>query len=386
MIHSMLDDDLYKFTTQQAILQHYPDAEVEYTLIFRTPIQFPGMFLKEFQKQLDVLKGLTLTKEEEEYLHTLPYFKSSYIDYLKHFRYNSSEDLKFDISNDNLSLKIRGPWRHRVLYEVKLMAIISELYFYFIDCTCNYPPIEDYQEKNKQKAVEMNAIGVPYLEFGTRRRFSYDNHKQVLKNIIEVGGNTFVGTSNLHFAMMNNLKPGGSIPHEWIMYHGAIYGYRMANIIAYKKWTETYGEYFQVALTDTYTTDVFLKSYDHRFASQYALRQDSGNTGDFARKVINHLTHYKIDPKSRYTYFSNGLYIPECKQIANDWGKELNLMFGIGTSITNDVGRKPINMVIKLSGVYFQGHLIPTVKLGDGVGKEMGGEEIDICKKTLRIE
>ena len=381
----MLDDDLYKFTTQQAILQHYPEAEVEYTLMFRTPIQFPSLFLKEFQKQLDNLRGLALTKEEEDYLHTLSYFKSSYIEYLKNFRYNPSADLKYDISDDNLSLKIRGPWRNRVLYEVKLMAIISELYFYFVDCTCNYLPIEEYQDKNRSKATSMNEIGVPYLEFGTRRRFSYENHKQVLKNILEVGGNTFKGTSNLHFAMISNLKPGGSIPHEWIMYHGAIYGYRMANIIAYQKWTETYGEYFQVALTDTYTTNVFLKSYDHRFASCYALRQDSGDTGDFARKTINHLIHLKLDPKSRYTYFSNGLHVPECKQIKESWDKELKLMFGIGTSLTNDVGRKPINMVIKLSGVYFQGMLIPTVKLGDGVGKEMGEEEVDICKKTLRI-
>ena len=124
MIHSMLDDDLYKFTTQQAILQHYPDAEVEYTLIFRTPIQFPGLFIKELDKQLDALRGLVLTKEEEDYLHSHPYFKSSYIEYLKHFRYNPKEDLKYEVINDVLSLKIRGPWRHRVLYEVPLMAII----------------------------------------------------------------------------------------------------------------------------------------------------------------------------------------------------------------------------------------------------------------------
>ena len=68
MIHSLLDDDLYKFTTQQAILQHYPDAEVEYTLIFRTPIQFPELFIKEFEKQLDTLRGQLSLKMKKSIL------------------------------------------------------------------------------------------------------------------------------------------------------------------------------------------------------------------------------------------------------------------------------------------------------------------------------
>ena len=241
-------------------------------------------------------------------------------------------------------------------------------------------------EKNKEKAAEMNKIGVPWLEFGTRRRFSYENQKQVLKNVIEVGGSTFKGTSNLHFGMMFNIPIGGSTPHEWTMYHGAVYGYRMANLIAHQKWTETHGEYFQVALTDTYTTNVFLKSYDHKFASHYILRQDSGDTKEFIEKVYKHLIVLNIDPMSRYTYFSNALTVSECQEVARECKDKLKPYFGMGTSWTNDVGRKPLNMVIKLSGVYFQGHLISTVKLGDGTGKEMGGEEVDICKKTLKIQ
>ena len=44
MFRSMMDQDLYKLTMGQAVAQHYPRAEAEYTLILRDKVDFPEGF------------------------------------------------------------------------------------------------------------------------------------------------------------------------------------------------------------------------------------------------------------------------------------------------------------------------------------------------------
>ena len=58
-------------------------------------------------------------------------------------------------------------------------------------------------------------------------------------------------------AMLNQTKPIGTHAHEWFMFHAARYGYKMANTLALEHWVDVYRGDLGIALSDTYTSDVF---------------------------------------------------------------------------------------------------------------------------------
>lgn len=386
MINSILDNDLYKFTMQQAVHALYPRAQASYTFINRASTPFPQGFAKALNQEILRMKTLRLRSDELTYLEDVCYFFTPvYLEFLSHYQFNP-EDVHFVENNGNLSLTIEGPWFHTILWEVPLMAIISELYF-----KMTAPPIsalETQHKTNIEKASRLRDAGVPFADFGTRRRFSAENHGSVLRDILRVKDNTLIGTSNVQHAKELELKPIGTHAHEWFMYHGAVNGYRQANKIASDAWTHVYQGSLGIALTDTYTTNVFLSSFDAVKARLFdGVRHDSGNPYAFADQIIKHYQKLHISPQSKTIVFSDGLCTEDAIKL-NDYCKgKINASFGIGTHLTNDVGAVPLNMVIKLSKCREDKQLewIPTVKLSDVQGKHTGSsDEIDLCLKSIQ--
>jgi nicotinate phosphoribosyltransferase len=273
------------------------------------------------------------------------------------------------------------------------MALISELYFEIItDKKRESGELDIYSDKNQKndqnKAELMVKHNAYYADFGSRRRFSFNNHERVVKNMVKHGSHCFVGTSNVYLAMENNLKPIGTMAHEWIMAIAAIYGYKMSNDVAFRFWTETYGGDLGIALTDTFTTTVFFDSFDMKLSKLFdGMRHDSGNPYDFADKCIAHYKSLGIDPMSKVLVFSDGLTVTDAVKIKEYCVGKIKCSFGIGTHFTNDVGETSLNIVIKISEAFVKGHWIPAVKLSDNVGKNTGDpREVQLCKDLLRIE
>jgi nicotinate phosphoribosyltransferase len=207
-----------------------------------------------------------------------------------------------------------------------------------------------------------------FAEFGTRRRRSYAIQDKVIQAFQTYGG--FNGTSNVHFAMKYNLKPIGTMAHEWIMGVSALEGLRHANFHALQNWVRVYNADLGIALTDTFGTPAFFKNFNMRLAKLYdGVRHDSGDPFEFADKVIEHYKSLGIDPMSKVIVFSDGLNVEKCLEIAKYCNGKIRFSFGIGTHFTNDFEGSPaLNMVIKIwmcDGVH-------VVKLGDGTGKTMG--------------
>jgi nicotinate phosphoribosyltransferase len=203
------------------------------------------------------------------------------------------------------------------------------------------------------------------------------------------GAPNFVGTSNVHLANQFNITPIGTAAHEWFMFHGAKYGFQMANELGLKHWSDVYNGDLGTALCDTYTTNAFLKSFNKRYAKLYdGVRQDSGDVYEFAEKIITHYKKLGIDPLSKTIIFSDSLDVYKAKEI-NDWCKgKIKCSFGIGTNLSNDVGVTPLNMVIKMTAAKINedSPWIPTIKLSDTPGKHTGDKKmIDVCKYLLNI-
>ena len=68
IIKDFTDNDLYKFTTMNAIQKKFPDAEVVYRFVNRGETDFPSGFAEALQAEVEEMRGLTLTDEAERFI------------------------------------------------------------------------------------------------------------------------------------------------------------------------------------------------------------------------------------------------------------------------------------------------------------------------------
>lgn len=386
-LNSILDNDFYKITMQNAVVKLFPGSIVKYEFINRGKHQFPEGFDKALREAVNKMAELKLTKEEKRFMaRTCPYIDLPYLDFLEGYHYDPSE-VKIHQEGSELSVTVEGLWYRTILWEVPLLALISELHYEMnhMERDSN----EVVMSKTLEKADALAKLGVNFAEFGTRRRHSHKVQNLVMEALMQKKDSTFIGTSNVHFAMKYGVKPIGTHAHEWFMFHAAEYGFKMANELALEHWVDVYRGDLGVALSDTYTTDVFFQQFDKKFAKLFdGVRHDSGDPLEFADKTIAHYQKHGINPLFKYIIFSDGLNLEKVEEITNYCSGKIGISFGIGTNLTNDVGLKPMNIVMKLIGVQAPNkELIPTVKLSDEHGKYTGDPKmIELAKEFLRIK
>ena len=387
VLTSLLDNDFYKFTMQCGVVQLFPKTKARYTFINRGKHEFPQGFDKALRTAVDAMADLKLTKDEKAFLvKNCPYLSPLYLDFLEGYRYDPSEVHIAQEGND-LKVTVEGHWYRTILWEVPLLAIISELYYQLTNATA----WTDAQviANTREKELLYKELGVVFAEFGTRRRHSYHVHDIVMRTLLEGYGSTFIGSSNVHFAMKYKVKPIGTHAHEWFMFHAAEYSYKMANALSLEHWVDVYRGDLGVALSDTYTTDVFFKQFDKKFSKLFdGVRHDSGDPIVFAEKTIAHYKKMGIDPLSKYIIFSDGLNPKKVQAITEACKGKIGISFGIGTDLTNDVGLRPMNIVMKLTEVLTSDdEWVPTVKLSDEPNKHTGDPKmIALAKGILGIE
>lgn len=386
-LNSILDNDFYKITMQNAVVKLFPKQRVKYQFINRGKHHFPEGFDAELRKSVNAMAELKLTKAEKEYLKiTCPYIDLPYLDFLEGYHYDPSEVHIKQTEND-LEVWVEGLWYRTILWEVPLLALISELHYEMnkMERDSN----EEVMQNTLQKAEKLDQLGVTFAEFGTRRRHSYKVHDLVVEALIKNKNSKFIGSSNVHFAMKYGIKPIGTHAHEWFMFHAAEFGFKVANELALEHWVDVYRGDLGVALSDTYTTDVFFQQFDKKFAKLFdGVRHDSGDPLEFSDKTIAHYQKHGINPLFKYIIFSDGLNLEKVEEITKYCKGKIGISFGIGTNLTNDVGLKPMNIVMKLIGVQADnGEWIPTVKLSDERGKYTGDPKmIELAKEFLRIK
>ena len=401
IIKSILDDDLYKISMAQAILKipQFDEIQARYRffdrrrikdgIIWRSKAEME-LYLRRLQEQVNSMADLALTPDEATYLNTLSFISPSYVDFFKGYRYNP-EEVHLSLDDDgSLHVEIEGSWLRTIMWEVPLMAIISELHFRTkLDVWVGPLTDKEVWETEKRKAEAFVALGVKYAEFGTRRRFSSDHQELSLLVHRENSKGCLVGTSNLHLARIHGLKCIGTQAHEWFMAMAAIFGYSMANTMGMKLWTDVYGGELGIALSDTFTSDSFFNVFGMHYAKLFdGVRQDSGDPIMFAKKTIAHYESLGIDPMTKTIVFSDALNVEKVKVIAEFCEGNILHSYGIGTNLSADVRHQALNMVIKMTHCipYGETKWVPTVKLSDEPMKQMGDpEEIDLCKRTLCI-
>lgn len=368
VLHTLLDTDAYKLHMQQAVFHHYYDVHVAAEFRCRGD-DLLGIYADAIREQVDAMQHLTLQDEEYQWLSGLPFFKADYLNWLRDFRYRPEQ---VTVLNDNgkLDIRLEGPWREVIMWEVPLLAVISEL-------AHRYRSPEKGVEQavaaleNKLAAFSTLTEGLDMsrfrlMDFGTRRRFSRDVQEAIVKRLQREPW--FVGTSNYDLARRLSLTPMGTQAHEWFQAHQQI-SPDLANSqrAALAAWLEEYPNQLGIALTDCITMDAFLRDFGPEFAERYqGLRHDSGDPVEWGEKAIAHYEKLGIDPMSKVLVFSDNLDLAKAVDLYRHFNTRVNLSFGIGTRLTCDIPQvKPLNIVIKL--VECNGK--PVAKLSDSPGK-----------------
>lgn len=303
------------------------------------------LLIRSLSRSFNVLalSELYLTTEELEWLKkTCPYLQPAYLSFLSSFRFRPQDQVMASFVPDpdcdgmgsvewgQLELVAQGNWCEVILYEVPLMAIVSEMYFLFVEKKWS---LVGQRALAADKARKLVGAGIRFSEFGTRRRRSYLTHKTVMQGLMQGekealesdGKGKVVGTSNVHFARMFNLAPVGTVAHEWTMAIAALEGYDRANLRSLEAWDAVYSppnfepgspaHDLTIALTDTFSTRVF---FDDLLSSQKGreiakrwkgLRQDSGDSKLFATNAKNVYEGLGVDPKEKVVIFSDSWYL-----------------------------------------------------------------------------
>lgn len=388
IIRSILDTDLYKFTTSYAYSKLFPRAMGEFEFVDRSNGDYPDGFDELVRHELQEMSKLSLTKDEEDFIRKkMPYLPPIYIDFLKGFRFDPSE-VKVTMENKKLQISASGLLYRVTLWETPILATVSELYFR----ETGQRPDEEYMEKAAiEKAIKLKENDITFSLFGMRRRFSFEIEDRVTELLKKHAGDSLFGTSNVFLAFKHNINVSGTHPHEWVQFHGSIYGYKMANYMSMEDWINVYDGDLGTVLTDTYTTDVFLRNFSKKHAALFtSLRHDSGDPLVFADKVIKRYEELKVNPKLKYLVFSDSLNVDKAIHIKNYCGERIGATFGIGTNLTNDVGNniKGMNIVMKLfrCKMTAKEQWQECVKLSDVEGKHTGSEkEIRLAQETLGL-
>ncbi|HHA1900936.1 TPA: nicotinate phosphoribosyltransferase [Enterobacter kobei] len=368
VLHTLLDTDAYKLHMQQAVFHHYYDVHVAAEFRCRGD-DLLGIYADSIREQVDAMQHLTLQDDEYQWLSGLPFFKTDYLNWLRDFRYKP-EQVTVTNENGKLDIRLEGPWREVIMWEVPLLAVISELAHRYRSPEMGVAQAVASLE-NKLAAFTTLTEGLHMsrfrlMDFGTRRRFSREVQQAIVKRLQQESW--FVGTSNYDLARRLNLTPMGTQAHEWFQAHQQI-SPDLANSqrAALAAWLEEYPNQLGIALTDCITMDAFLRDFGPEFAERYqGLRHDSGDPVEWGEKAIAHYQKLGIDPMSKVLVFSDNLDLAKAVELYRHFNTRVNLSFGIGTRLTCDIPQvKPLNIVIKL--VECNGK--PVAKLSDSPGK-----------------
>lgn len=387
IINTLLDTDLYKFTTSYAYIKLFPNAMGVFSFKDRDETRYNEEFLKTLQAEINDLSELSLTKEELEYMtHHCRFLPRVYWEWLSAFRFDPGKIKIFLDDKQHLHLEVTDLLYKATLYEVPLLALVSEVKNRLLGNVANAGQII---RKLSEKVMLSNEHHLPFSEFGTRRRFSVQVQDTVIA-YLKKHSRSCTGTSNCHFAMKYRMRMMGTHPHEWFMFHGAQFGYKHANYMALENWVNVYDGDLGIALSDTYTSGIFLTNLSRKQAKLFdGVRCDSGNEFHFTDHLIARYKDLGVDPTTKTIVFSNALDFHKALEIQTYCRGKIRCAFGIGTNLTNDTGFRPSNIVMKLSQckMNVKQDWRECVKLSDDAGKHTGNpEEIRACLYELKLD
>ncbi len=391
ILTSLADVDFYKLTMMQLYFLKHRTVRGKYGFKNRT-VRVPlgqKLDIDELRRQLEHGRGLGFTDREIDELATVSrqrggLFRQDFLEFLRTVRLSP---ITVELSADGTQLVIEteeAPLVEAMLWETLVMNVVNRMYF--LDKMREEGKTEEdaWAEGDRRLTAKITklkdalarGIRVPFIDFGTRRRWSLGWQEHVLRRLMAEVPELLMGTSNALLAMTLGIPAVGTMAHECDMAYQGIYraeddaaGRLVSHEILLDDWTEIYGDTLSVALSDTYGSEYFFRTFGaDRAAYWKGLRQDSGDVYGWGTRFLEFYRSFGIDPKTKSGVFSDGLDVEKMITLTKRFGELMNILFGWGTDLMNDMGFDPISIVVKL--IRCAGHWL--VKLSDNLTKATG--------------
>lgn len=378
IVKSLLENDLYKFSMWQALMHSHPGARAEYHFTCRNTPEYPlAELADDVNREISHLCTMYFSQDELDYLNSLSYIKDDFVDFLTLFRFQR-RFLDIETKDGELIIRAKGPLVHVMGFEIYVLYIVSELYF---RRTHTPAILEEARRRLREKidCVKTMTAGcdpaAPFIifDFGLRRRYSGAWQREVVETMTRDLPDNFKGTSNVLLAKEIGITPVGTMAHEYMQAFQA-FGIRLRDFqtAALEAWVHEFRGDLGTALTDVITIDAFLADFDLYFAKLFdGLRHDSGDPYQWGEKIIAHYKKLKIDPMTKKLVFSDSLTVPKALAIYRHFQGRIQTSFGIGTNLTNDTLKTPLNIVMKMVSCNGQ----PVAKISDAPGKTTASDE-----------
>ena len=391
IVRSLLDTDVYKLLMLQTIHREWRDTPVTFSLINRskTVRLADDIDEAELREQLEYARTIRLTKKESIWLAGNTFygkerlFTAEFLQWLKEYQLPEFELAKRD---GQYIIDIHGTWAETSLWEIPLLAIISELRSratmrgmgrFEVDVTYARAKAKMWEKVLRLK----NLPNLNIADFGTRRRHSFLWQRWCVDALKEGLGHNFTGTSNVLLAMDHDLEAIGTNAHELPMAVATLANTdKQLAESPYKvleSWQKTYDSNLLIVLPDTYGTTRFLQDAPDWVADWKGFRIDSKEPIEGGEEIINWWQKKGIDPKDRLIIFSDGLDIDTIESTYHHFDGRVRTSFGWGTNLTNDFrdcapypndNLSAFSLVVKLTSANGE----PTVKLSDNLAKATG--------------
>lgn len=426
IVKDIADNDFYTFTCMFYVLSQFSRAEVVYEFFDRNQEEYPEGFDLALRQQMYGFSKCKFSKECADYLRkTANFLPEWFITFLENYKPNF-DNLKIWLDEEkHLHVEVKGKWWEAIIWEMPILSTVSELmHMYRGEINqweaCN--SLSDWYDSPEYryasaKMKECMHYGLRIAEMGTRRRFSYAHQNLVIKALRDTYlehkdeySGAFLGTSNVKFATEYNLTPIGTMSHQISSFIGGVVSNVFeAGYLMLKSWSEVFKGNVGIALTDCYTTKLFLNSLTLEQAKLWdGFRVDSGDEKEIYDMFVSKLLSFNINPKEKAIVFSNGLDIDKAIDIqkyVESSEYPMKASYGIGTFLTCDLelmvikttengdyyrkeSVKPMNIVVKA----VKGRITETrewhdlVKLSDDIGKAIGSKwVIDYIKEEIEL-
>jgi len=386
--------DYYKPNMSFVAFEQEPNAEVTFTFHNRGEQRLLDYVdIDSLQERLNQIQQKGFNDEEINYLRNRilnngdPLYSEEYVKFIATNRL-PDVNVHYDQEIDDIAIETTGPWALTTFWETVVMSELNEAYFEGYMRKNNLDPFDVYDEADRRLTEKIEKLkanpNVKFADFGTRRHFSTRWHKHVIERVLTECPENFVGTSNVGLAQTLDIKPIGTFAHEMPMVFAGLADARGEDIRAshnklLQVWFDTFGKDLSIALTDTFGTDFFFSDFTPEQAKIWnGTRQDSGDPYIYGHKAFDYYNEVGVNPKEKQVVFSDGLDIDPMIELQNHFDEMFNVLFGLGTKLTNDTILKALNIVMKATDIKIIGTNLEAklVKVSDDEGKHTGPEEL----------
>jgi len=383
-----MDTDQYILSMCQAILRKQPNAMARFKYKDRgDDVVFNDKKLGRLNEELDAFCDLRFNRMELDWIWDLRYTEPFYLEHLRMFQPNRDHIQTYLCPDGRLCVDIYGPLSSVIWFEVPTLRMISCIHR---EEHGEFPFIEGKKRLEDKIAYVKSRIHRDLLrqlritDFGTRRAWSPTWHEQVIGRMIKE--DFFTGTSNMLYAMLYDLPCHGTMAHLWLQLFQQV-GIQLKYFQqeALKTWAEVYQGDLGIALSDIVGMDAFFDDFNLFLSKLFdGARHDSGDPYEWGNRLIRHYQDLKIDPLTKFAVFSDGLSFEMIVDLFLYFHSKIKTGFGIGTSLTNDLGFPIPKIVIKM----VECNDGPVAKVSDSSGKGMceDAEFEKTIRRTFGIE